>query len=85
MAALSARISTGLGGGSPAGFAATPGSAATVRRGWGRTAEILATASRAASARRGSGSPATHWAPSTRASISSGVSIRGGMSKPGAS
>ena len=37
---------------------------------------------RAARASSGSARLATHWAPSTAASISAGVSIRGGRSKP---
>ena len=48
----------------------------------GTAAAILAVRSRAARASDGSPRPATHWAPSTAASISSGVSIRGGRSKP---
>ena len=41
--------------------------------------------SRAAAASTGSPRPITHWAPSTAASISSGVSISGGMSKASSS
>ena len=48
----------------------------------GTAAPILAIRSCAARASAGSPRPATHWAPSTAASISSGVSISGGMSKP---
>jgi hypothetical protein len=66
--------------GSMVGFAPTLGSATKGRRRSGTMAAIFATTSRAAVARALSERPATHCAPSTTASISSGVSMSGGMS-----
>jgi hypothetical protein len=62
------------------GFIPTLGSTMKGRRRSGTTAAIVATTSRAALERTLSQRPATHWAPSVTASISSGVSMTGGMS-----